>query len=53
MEKNKEQKYKELEKYLRYWFSLFTTEEKKDWVENNSDLLEILNEKEKRDKKIT
>jgi len=40
-----EQKYKELEKYLKYWFSLFTKEEKKAWVEDNIDLLEILNNK--------
>lgn len=40
-----EQKYKELEKYLKYWFSLFTKEEKKAWVEDNIDLLEILDNK--------
>ncbi len=40
-----EQKYKELEKYLKYWFSLFTKEEKTAWVEDNIDLLEILDNK--------
>ena len=40
-----EKKYKELEKYLKYWFSLFTKEEKTAWVEDNIDLLEILDNK--------
>ena len=45
MHSNTEKKYKELDKYLRYWFSQFTKEEKKDWVNKNIDLLEILNKK--------
>jgi len=40
----------ELEKYLKYFFSLFTKEEKALWVEENADLLEILNKKERKDK---
>jgi hypothetical protein len=44
------QKHKELDKYLKHWFGMFTKEEKKDWVDNNTDLLNILNKKEKKDK---
>ena len=40
----------ELEKYLKYFFSLFTKEEKALWVEENADLLEILDKKERKDK---
>jgi len=42
--------FNELEKYLKYFFSLFTKEEKALWVEENADLLEILNKKERKDK---
>jgi hypothetical protein len=44
---NQQSKHKELDKYLKHWFGMFTTEEKKDWVDNNTDLLEILETKEK------
>jgi hypothetical protein len=40
----------ELDKYLKHWFGMFTDEEKKDWVDNNTDLLEILKDKEIKDR---
>ena len=40
----------ELDKYLKHWFGMFTKKEKKDWVDNNTDLLEILEAKENEDK---
>tara|TARA_R110002074_G_scaffold39120_2_gene105370 strand:- start:487 stop:660 length:174 start_codon:yes stop_codon:yes gene_type:complete len=47
---SKDQKHKELDKYLKHWFGMFTKKEKKDWVDNNTDLLEILEAKENEDK---
>mgnify|MGYP003653436450 CR=1 FL=1 len=47
---SKDQKHKELDKYLKHWFGMFTKKETKDWVDNNTDLLEILEAKENEDK---
>ena len=44
---NKEKKHKELDRYLKYFFSQFTKEEKKRWVDDNIDLLKLLSSEEK------
>ena len=48
MPENKD--HSELDRYLKHWFGMFTKAEKKDWVNNNTDLFEILKTKEKKDK---